>query len=350
MCGLRHLLAVANLGTRRSARTNRFAAYEAQIAVNQAVRRNRKRGHDRLATHRVDPDSIAIWQKYCAQYGFDRGTRQGQVPDEPLWKAPEESAIYTSKMDPEIPLCWSDVPGSFAWRLAQERKALADTTATQNIHLPWSDFPFADCEIPACAVTSVAKELPVPQASQVTRWNRRRNPGYAADMWREPVPPQPPLRVVASVLTTDPPQWLRLGSHPLNRDRWYRNAPQPDDPEIQPPLLPLNTAPLAWVLVDGKPARALLDTGSIISIISREFWMSLGSPPLWPCRPRAVAVDGDPIAMDGAQRFEFTIGHKTAIFVFYVMPHAVVDCLMGIDLLRFLKSTFCFNSQHPTRS
>ena len=44
------------------------------------------------------------------------------------------------------------------------------------------------------------------------------------------------------------------------------------------------------------------------------------------------------------RRFEITIGHKTAIFVFYVMPHAVVDCLMGIDLLRFLKSTFCFNS------
>ena len=265
----------------------------------------------RLAASRTEPNSAANWEKYCRQYDLDRGQEKGPRRDEPQWLAPDGTTSRTASMDPEIPLCWSDVPGSFPWRLAQERRELAHQTPPVRTVSPTtftsrSDLPFADCDHPACALVPGAEETrakQAPQAPQVTRWHRRRDPCYTSDMWVDPFPAGFPQRLVASILTDDPPAWLQQRSLPLTRGKWYHNNPKPDDTEIQPSLLPINTAPLAWVLVEGNPARALLDTGSIISIISRDFWMSLGSPQLWPCRPRAVAVDGDPIAMDGAQTF-----------------------------------------------
>ncbi|KAH9113061.1 hypothetical protein LEN26_013195, partial [Aphanomyces euteiches] len=108
---------------------------------------------------------------------------------------------------------------------------------------------------------------------------------------------------------------------------------------IQPvcPTRPLNGPdPFIKAYINGTKATTLIDTGATSSFISATFWHHLGQPPLGKPKSSFVSADSSNLEMLGRGTFKVRLAGRTVDFPFWVMSTALTDCIVGIDLLRYL--------------
>ncbi|KAH9138039.1 hypothetical protein AeRB84_017518, partial [Aphanomyces euteiches] len=100
---------------------------------------------------------------------------------------------------------------------------------------------------------------------------------------------------------------------------------------------PLNGPdPFVKAYVNGAKATTLIDTGATSSFISATFWHHLGRPTLTRPKSNFVSADSSNLEMLGRATFKVCIAGRTVDFPFWVMSTAMTDCIVGIDLLRYL--------------
>ncbi|KAF0737753.1 hypothetical protein Ae201684_006247 [Aphanomyces euteiches] len=100
---------------------------------------------------------------------------------------------------------------------------------------------------------------------------------------------------------------------------------------------PLNGPdPFVKAYVNGTKATTLIDTGATSSFISATFWHHLGRPTLTRPKSNFVSADSSNLEMLGRATFKVCIAGRTVDFPFWVMSTALTDCIVGIDLLRYL--------------
>ncbi|KAK6761331.1 hypothetical protein RB195_022407 [Necator americanus] len=63
--------------------------------------------------------------------------------------------------------------------------------------------------------------------------------------------------------------------------------------------------------IRGRSLRFQLDTGADITLVSRQTWKKLGSPPLEPCIMPVKTADGSPMKTDGTFSTEFFFKDRT---------------------------------------
>ncbi|KAH9106572.1 hypothetical protein LEN26_014520 [Aphanomyces euteiches] len=108
---------------------------------------------------------------------------------------------------------------------------------------------------------------------------------------------------------------------------------------IQPvcPTRPLNGPdPFIKAYINGTKATTLIDTGATSSFISATFWHHLGQPPLGKPKSSFVSADSSNLEMLGRATFKVRLAGRTVDFPFWIMSTALTDCIVGIDLLRYL--------------
>ncbi|MCP3686677.1 MAG: retroviral-like aspartic protease, partial [bacterium] len=101
----------------------------------------------------------------------------------------------------------------------------------------------------------------------------------------------------------------------------------------------LTSPPLLQILTQKVPVKALLDTGSSISIINEKFYKILstsGSPRLLSLNPpiaSAVSVSGHDLSLKGSVMVWFKLGKANVAHHVQVMENCPHDCILGADFL-----------------
>nr|XP_019531013.2 uncharacterized protein LOC109402759 [Aedes albopictus] len=105
--------------------------------------------------------------------------------------------------------------------------------------------------------------------------------------------------------------------------------------------------------INGVDVRLQLDTGSDISIVSKQTWEKIGKPPKLPATERAATASGDPLQLLFKFESAITINGEQRQAQFYVVDKSLH--LAGIDLLDTFGlwsvpiSTYCNNiTSHTT--
>lgn len=104
--------------------------------------------------------------------------------------------------------------------------------------------------------------------------------------------------------------------------------------------------------INGVDVRLQLDTGSDISIVSKQTWEKIGKPPKLPATERAATASGDPLQLLFKFESAITINGEQRQAQFYVVDKSLH--LAGIDLLDIFGlwsvpiSTYCNNITSPT--
>nr|XP_029718007.1 uncharacterized protein LOC109431760 [Aedes albopictus] len=104
--------------------------------------------------------------------------------------------------------------------------------------------------------------------------------------------------------------------------------------------------------INGVDVRLQLDTGSDISIVSKQTWEKIAKPPKLPATERAATASGDPLQLLFKFESAITINGEQRQAQFYVVDKSLH--LAGIDLLDTFGlwsvpiSTYCNNITSPT--
>lgn len=84
------------------------------------------------------------------------------------------------------------------------------------------------------------------------------------------------------------------------------------------------------IFFDGKPVKLQVDTGSDITLISRETWIKIGRPRYQPTCHNAKSASGTNITLLGVIQLPLTLGEKTMTGKCYVSGNCNTN-LLGID-------------------
>ncbi|ETV67263.1 hypothetical protein H257_16502 [Aphanomyces astaci] len=114
-------------------------------------------------------------------------------------------------------------------------------------------------------------------------------------------------------------------------------------------------APLVLATIDGHITQALVDTGALVTVISQEFWMLLGRPPLRTPSYGLVSAANAGISTLGFRHCSVTLAGISTTFPVWVLEDSVTPCILGVNLLRTLhalvdlgRDQVCFEGNRVT--
>ena len=111
--------------------------------------------------------------------------------------------------------------------------------------------------------------------------------------------------------------------------------------------------PFVDTYIENRKASTLADTGASRSFISENFWTRIGQPKLSAHNPGCVSANKAALEVRGKRLLNFKVAGRTVPYPFWVMASAITDCIMGLDLLRYLgylaRASLGPTSPRPTR-
>ena len=97
-----------------------------------------------------------------------------------------------------------------------------------------------------------------------------------------------------------------------------------------------DTDPFISAYVDNIRSTTLIDTGAAQSFISASLWSKLGTPTLTHPTTCFISADNSNVELLGRVKLPIQLAGRRVNFPFWVMTSALTDCIVGIDLLRYL--------------
>ncbi|XP_062557959.1 uncharacterized protein K02A2.6-like [Armigeres subalbatus] len=104
--------------------------------------------------------------------------------------------------------------------------------------------------------------------------------------------------------------------------------------------------------INGVKVRLQLDTGSDISLISKQTWIKIGKPPRTPATERAATASGDPLEILFKCKCTTVINKDQRVVQFYVVNESLhlagIDMLDSFGLWSVPINTYCNNVTRST--
>lgn len=96
---------------------------------------------------------------------------------------------------------------------------------------------------------------------------------------------------------------------------------------------PYGTHTGIFVTLSGTLKYAMVDTGAVVSVISRAFWRELGEPTPMPSSLGLVTAGKTPLVQEGRVTLPLKVSSSKFVHTFHIVPELTVDILLGSDFL-----------------